>query len=134
MYSRRWCLLDGNYYEDGIDGKGATLVGEALQPSGGSGHAQGATENRFNFREAKIAFSATVDPYFDAHTYLAVDKDGNLDLEEAYLQTRSLPYGLRLKGGKFLSGFDYINRQHPHQWDFIDQNLAYLNLLGDHGL
>jgi hypothetical protein len=39
-----------------------------------------------------------------------------------------------VKGGKFLSDFGYINRQHPHQWDFVDQNLPYLNLLGPHGL
>ena len=79
-------------------------------------------------------FPATVDPYFDAVLYLAIDGDGNTELEEGYFQTRSLPYGLRVKGGKFLSDFGYINRQHPHQWDFVDQNLPYLNLLGDHGL
>jgi len=142
-------ILDGNYYHDGIDGEGATLVGEAFQPSGGAhdhghegddhggdedGHAHGLASNGFNFREAEIAFSATVDPYFDASLYLAVDGDGNVDLEEGYFQTRSLPYGLKVKGGKFLSDFGYINKQHPHQWDFVDQNLAYLNLLGDHGL
>jgi hypothetical protein len=137
-------ILDGNYYHDGIDGEGAALVGEAFQPSGGGhdhdhegeedGHAHGLTSNGFNFREAEIVFSATVDPYFDASLYLAVDGDGNVDLEEGWFQTRSLPYGLKVKGGKFLSDFGYINKQHPHQWDFVDQNLPYLNLLGDHGL
>ena len=139
-------ILDGNYYHDGIDGEGSVLVGEAFQPSlGGHGHgdehghgeeshAHGAADNGFNFREAEIAFSATVDPYFDAAMYLAVDGDGNVELEEGYFQTRSLPYGLKVKGGKFLSDFGYINKQHPHQWDFVDQNLPYLNLLGDHGL
>jgi len=144
-------ILDGNYYHDGSGGEGATLVGEAFTPGraahvhegeaesghshgGEDGHAHAATENGFNFREAEIAFSATVDPYFDAAMYLAVDGDGNVDLEEGYFQTRNLPYGLKVKGGKFLSDFGYINKQHPHQWDFVDQNLAYLNLLGDHGL
>jgi hypothetical protein len=87
-----------------------------------------------NFREAEIAFSATVDPYFDASLYLAIDGDGNVDLEEVWFQTRSLPYGLKIKGGNFLSDFGYINKHHPHQWDFVDQNLHYLNLLDDHGL
>ena len=136
-------ILDGNYYHDGIDGRGATLVGEAFRPGRtlhaheeetDSAHAHGMTGNGFNLRSAEIAFSATVDPYFDAFTYLAIDGDGNVDLEEAYFRTRSLPYGLKAKGGKFLSDFGYINRQHPHQWDFVDQNLPYLNLLGDHGL
>lgn len=137
-------FLDGNYYQDGIDGEGATLVGLAYQPSRGAdhghdheedgGHVHGLTENGFNLREAEIAFSATVDPYFDASLFLAIDGDGTVELEEGYFQTRSLPAGLRVKGGKFLSDFGYINRQHPHQWDFVDQNLPYLNLLGPHGL
>ena len=141
-------ILDGNYYQDGIDGDGSTLVGLAFQPSrpGGhghehegeevaaEGHAHGAANNGFNFREAEIALSATIDPYFDASLYLAVDGDGDVELEEGWLQTRGLPYGLRVKAGKFLSDFGYINKQHPHQWDFVDQNLPYLNLLGAHGL
>jgi hypothetical protein len=148
-------FLDGNYYHDTIDGEGGTLVGLAYQPSrlltdaghdhdyaedgqdqaeDSHLHAHGAPVNGFNFREAEIAFSGTVDPYFDAALYLSVDGDGDVELEEGYFQTRSLPAGLRIKGGKFLSDFGYINRQHPHQWDFVDQNLPYLNLLGSHGL
>lgn len=146
-------ILDGNYYQDDTkEGNGAALVGEAFQAGGGhghdhghdhgggddghdhGGHAHAVAENGFNFREAEISFSATVDPYFDAATYISIDGDGNVELEEAYFQTRSLPYGLRVKGGKFLSGFGYANSQHPHQWDFVDQNLPYLNLLGFHGL
>ncbi|BCU06881.1 TonB-dependent receptor [Allochromatium tepidum] len=139
-------ILNGNYYNDGVDGSGAALVGQTLQPSGGlahdhdhdqdadHGHSHGELNNGFNFSEAELSFSATVDPYFDAATYLAILGDGDVHLEEAWLQTRGLPHGLRVKAGKFLSDFGYANNQHPHAWDFVDQNLAYLNLLGDHGL
>lgn len=144
-------ILDGNYYQDDTeDGNGAALVGEAFQPGGGhghdhahgedghdhgdGGHAHAVAENGFNFREAELSFTATVDPYFDAAAYISIDGDGNVELEEAYFGTRSLPYGLKVKGGKFLSDFGYVNSQHPHQWDFVDQNLPYLNLLGFHGL
>ncbi len=136
-------ILDGNYYQDDADGAGAGWVGSAFQPSqpghghshdGGGGHAHAMAEQGFNFRGAEIAFTATVDPFFDAALYLGLDGDGNIDVEEAYLQTRALPAGLRLKAGKFLSDFGYTNKQHPHDWDFVDQNLPYLNLLGGHGL
>lgn len=137
-------ILDGNYYQDGIDGEGTDITANAFQPShthgneeeghDHGGHAHGSTEQGFNFREAEIVFSATVDPYFDAMAMLAITGDGDVDLEEAWFQTRSLPQGFKLKGGKFLSDFGYINRQHPHQWDFTDQTLVYENLLGDHGL
>jgi hypothetical protein len=131
-------ILNGNFYHDDVDGEGTEIVASALQPSiaahSHDEHAHGGVSNGFNFSEAELAFSAAVDPYFDGSVYLAIDGEGNLDLEEAWFQTRSLPWGLKLRGGKFFSDFGYINNQHPHQWDFTDQNLAYLNLLGDHGL
>ncbi len=140
-------ILDGNYYHDGIEGAGSALVGAAYQPSRlaphthgeeatgeHEAHSHGAAENGFNFREAELSFTATVDPYFDAALFVAIDGDGEWELEEGWFQTRGLPYGLRMKGGKLLSDFGYINKQHPHQWDFVDQNLPYLNLLGAHGL
>lgn len=144
-------ILDGNYYQDDAEaGDGAALVGEAFWPGrslahehgeegdghdhGDGGHVHNFAEPGFNFREAELSFTATVDPYFDAATYISIDEDGNVELEEAYFETRALPWGLKVKGGKFLSDFGYINRQHPHQWEFVDQNLPYLNLLGFHGL
>lgn len=128
-------ILDGNFYHDSLDGDGSRLVGNAFQPSQPpeTEHDHGGLDNGFNFREAELAFSATVDPYFDAGAYFSFEESG-VEIEEAWFETRSLPHGLKLKGGKFLSDFGYINRQHPHQWDFADQNLAHLNLLGDHGL
>jgi hypothetical protein len=133
-------ILDGNYYHDDVDGEGTELLGEAdgiSHAHGGGhdhGHSHGGAEQGFNFRSAELAFSASVDAYFDATALLAIDADGDADLEEAWLQTRSLPYGIKVKVGKFLSDVGYMNNQHPHYWDFTDQNLAYLNLLGDHGL
>lgn len=135
-------ILDGNYYHDDVNGEGTELLGMAdginhVHGHDGDhdhGHSHGGAEQGFNFRSAEIAFSASIDTYFDAAALLAIDSDGEVDLEEAWFQTRSLPYGLRVKAGKFLSDVGYMNNQHPHNWDFTDQNLAYLNLLGNHGL
>jgi hypothetical protein len=131
-------VLDGNYYHDGLGGDGARLIGEVAQPSrlahAGEDHEHGGGQtNGANLRTAEFAFSGAVDPYFDAAAFLAVEGD-EIHLEEAWLASRALPYGLRLKAGKFLSDIGYWNNKHEHQWDFADQNLAYLNLLGDHGL
>ena len=135
-------ILDGNYYHDNVDGEGTELLGMAdgiSHAHGGGhdhdhGHSHGGAEQGFNFRSAEIAFSASVDTYFDAAALLAIDSDGSVELEEAWFQTSSLPYGLKIKAGKFLSDIGYMNNQHPHNWDFTDQNLAYLNLFGGHGL
>jgi hypothetical protein len=96
-------------------------------------HAHGALAEGFTLRETELAFTASVDPYFDAFASLAIGEEG-IETEEVYAQTRRLPGGLQVRAGKFLSGIGYINRQHPHQWDFVDQNLAYVLLLGGHGL
>jgi hypothetical protein len=97
------------------------------------GHDHGAMAEGFNLREMELAFTASVDQYFDAVALLAVGEDG-IEAEEVYFQTRNLPGGLQVKGGKFLSGIGYANRQHPHQWEFVDQNLAYELVFGGHGL
>ena len=79
-------------------------------------------ERGFSLREAEITFSGSVDPYFDLWTILAIG-DGEIEIEEGYVQTRKFVPGLQVKAGKFFSGFGYVNRQHPHQWDFVEQAL-----------
>ena len=133
-------ILDGVYFNDSVDGEGLELLNEAEGINHAHGHSSedehehGSLDPGFNLRETEIVFSATVDAYFDAWVNAVIDGDGNTELEEAWFQTRSLPAGLKIKGGKFFSGIGYANEQHPHQWDFVDQNLPYLALLGDHGL
>jgi hypothetical protein len=60
---------------------------------------------------------------------LAISDDG-VSAEEAYLQTTSLPNGLRVKFGRYFSGIGYLNQQHAHTWDFVDAPLAYQAFLG----
>jgi hypothetical protein len=83
----------------------------------------------------ELVMSAVVDPYFDGKLTLTVGNDGGTELEEAWLQTRLLPAGLKLKMGKFLSGIGYTNSQHPHTWDFRRPEPGLrMGMLGDHGL
>lgn len=130
-------ILDGVYYRDNRKGRGPEML-EHLDGINHShehaGHEHGSLERGFNLRETELALSATVSPYFDASAKLSVSSTGGVELEEAYFDTRQLPYGLKLRGGKFQSAIGYLNEQHPHQWDFVDQNLAYRSLLGEHGL
>ncbi|MFP4131250.1 hypothetical protein [Thiohalospira sp.] len=135
-------ILDGVYYNDSADGEGSDLVGEVdgihaahgHDHDHGHAHDHGGPARGFSLRETEVALSGSIDPYFDAFTYLTVSEGGGVELEEAYLTTRRLPAGLTVKAGRFLSDFGYHNGKHPHQWDFVDQNLAYGNLLGGHGI
>src|SRR6185295_19309916 len=68
----------------------------------------------------------------------SLGNDDSAALEEAYIRTTALPYGLTLKAGRFLSGIGYLNERHAHDWSFEDAPLpyrAFLNTqLGDDGV
>jgi hypothetical protein len=129
-------ILDGNLYHDNQRGRGGELMEDMAGISHGvaTGPAEAGLQNGFNLGESELVMSAIVDPYFDGQVTLAVGAEGDVGLEESWLQTRRLPAGLKVKMGKFLSGIGYQNSKHKHAWDFADQNLAYSGLLGGEGL
>lgn len=92
----------------------------------------------FNARNAEIALDGAVDPYFEgfANIVLKLDNDNEteIELEEAYLQTTSLPLSLQVRAGQFFAPFGRINPTHPHAWDFTDAPLVHGRLLGPDGL
>jgi len=137
-------IPDIAYYGDDQRGQGLDIVagadGFAHQgdPEATShGHGHGALDRGFNLREMELALSGSADPYFDVWATVAVGED-TIEAEEIYVQTRSLLPGLQLRVGRFFSGVGHVNRQHPHQWDFVDQALPYRAIfggnLGDVGL
>jgi len=125
-------IFDGLFYRDDVDGMGTEFLSEAdgFHLHGGEeGHSHGTEEEGFSIRETELTFSGTVDPYFDLWAIFAVSAEG-IETEEVYAQTRKLLPGLQLKAGKFYSGIGFINQQHPHQWDFVDQALPYELIFG----
>ncbi len=134
-------ILDGGFYRDNVRGEAFEIIEEADGFSRGhshhghkdSDHEHGHLDQGFNLREVELAISATVDPYFDAFTMIAFSSD-EVELEEAYGVTRSLPAGLRLKFGRFLSDVGYINKHHPHAWHFAYRPLMNQLLFGSEGL
>ncbi len=94
------------------------------------GHDHGSPRG-FSIDHTELAMSANVDQLFKAYANLAL-VDESVEVEEAWFQTLGLGKGLTLKGGRFLSAAGYQNEQHPHAWDFADNNLAYKALFGGH--
>jgi len=92
----------------------------------------------FNARNAEIALDGAVDPYFEGFANIVLklnnDNETEIELEEAFMQTTDLPWGLQLKGGQFFAAFGRINPMHPHAWDFADDPLVNGRLLGSDGL
>src|SRR5216117_1743462 len=92
----------------------------------------------FNARNIELALDGAVDPYFEgfANIVFKLDNDNETDVEveEAFMQTTSLPFNLQLKAGQFFAAFGRLNPVHPHAWEFVDTSLVNGLFLGPDGL
>ncbi len=92
----------------------------------------------FNARNLELALDGAVDPYFEGFANIVFklnnDNETELEVEEAFMQTTDLPWGLQVKGGQFFAAFGRINPTHPHTWDFVDDPIVHGRLLGSDGL
>lgn len=123
-------ILSGTYGSVQQD-PATPATGFAMNPN--PAHEQG-----FNLGESEMGISANIDPQFRGVATLALDPAGGVSVENAYVQTTSLGDGLKLKFGRYFSGLGYLNEQHAHAWDFVDQPLVYAalweNQLGEDGV
>ncbi|MDD2701500.1 MAG: hypothetical protein PHH36_09705 [Sideroxydans sp.] len=123
-------ILSGTYASLQQD-PATPATGFAMNPN--PGHEQG-----FNIGESEMGISANIDPQFRGTATLALDPAGGVSVENAYVQSSSLGDGFNLKFGRFFSGLGYLNEQHAHAWDFVDQPLVYAalweNQLGEDGV
>jgi hypothetical protein len=87
----------------------------------------------FNLNYAEVAMHSAVDPYFEAFAMFHLHPDA-FEIGEAYVQTTSLPYSLKIKAGKFKSSFGRINSKHQHSWHFDSQPIIYKSLFGPDGI
>ncbi len=92
----------------------------------------------FNLRNQELALSGAVDPYFEGFANIVFKLDNfnetETEVEEAFLQTTSLPAGLQARVGQYFAPFGRINPTHPHTWDFADAPLVIGRFLGPDGL
>ncbi|MGZ8852769.1 MAG: PspA/IM30 family protein, partial [Thermoanaerobaculia bacterium] len=119
---------------------GLLAVGTSTTPNVGAleigGHDP--AQRGFTVQNVETVFEGAVDPYFrgQANVVLQITPDGGtqVELEEVYATTTSLPKGLQVKAGQFFTEFGRLNPQHPHSWDFVDQPLVNGRFFGPDGL
>jgi hypothetical protein len=93
--------------------------------------------NGFNLQNVELHLQGAVDPYFqmDANIVTFIEKgETKVELEEAYGTSLALPANLQVVAGQYFTRFGRHNRQHPHQWDFVDQPVVLGRLFGPDGL
>lgn len=115
---------------------GSSVDNDALE--GLQAGAHDPNQNGFTVQNVELSIGGTVGPYFDAQANIIfqIDADGEtvVELEEAFFTTRSLPWGLQVKGGQYFTEFGRQNPQHPHTWSFVDQPVVLSRFFGGDGL
>jgi len=119
-------ILSGMYTRTSRDPSSYRITGFSLPADGEVGPGT----RGLSLAESELGLSASIDPWLRGALNLALAPDNSVSVEEAYVQTTSLGQGFGLKAGRFLSGVGYLNAQHAHAWDFVDNPLAYQALLG----
>lgn len=119
-------ILSGGYTRTSRDPASYNMTGFQL-PKGSNA---GPGSRGFGLAESELGLAANIDPWLRGTANISLHPDDTVSVEEAYVQTTSLSHGLSLKAGRFFSGVGYLNSQHAHTWDFVDNPLAYQALLG----
>lgn len=115
-------VLQGTY------GSYASAAGNRQIPGFMLGPDAGLAPQGFALSESELDLESNIDNLFHGFAAITFHDDhgqGSAGVELAYLDTLTMPDGLRLRAGKFYSDFGYQNSRHSHVWDFVDQPLAY---------
>jgi hypothetical protein len=97
----------------------------------------------FTLQQVELGFKGAVDPYLTGEAYLVffLDSEGEsrFELEEAFLTTIGLPFGLdawglQLEAGLMFTEFGRLNPTHPHAWNWQDQAFVLTRFFGGDGI
>jgi hypothetical protein len=86
-------------------------------------------------RSVELNVAASVDPFAKGYIVANASADSatgeaNLGIEEAALQTTSLPWNLELKAGRFFGEFGRLSYIHDHELPFVNRPLVLDRYVG----
>ncbi|MEI7729981.1 MAG: hypothetical protein WCO56_10445 [Verrucomicrobiota bacterium] len=146
LWEKKGALTDGIRVQSGRAYMDIGLVGDLVMGISTAkdieGHLQqdghDPSQRGFTLQGLEANFTGAVDPYFRGNANVAFQinsaGDSALELEEAWLETTSLPGNLQLRLGQYLTDFGRANTTHPHTWSFVDSPLVSARLLGPDGV
>ena len=88
-----------------------------------------------NLRSAELDLAASVGPFAKAYAVLNASADpvtgeASVEVEEAAIQTTSLPWNLELKAGRFFAEFGRLSYIHEHELPWVNRPLALEEYIG----
>ena len=115
------------------------LVGETIFGYRSKGSTETGSDRPGGFdvfqRSIELNAAAAVDPFAKAYAVLNASVDpvtgeATLNVEEAALQTTSLPWNMELKAGRFFGEFGRLGYIHDHELPFVNRPLALAQYIG----
>jgi hypothetical protein len=121
-------ILNGSYSHHSLDPASYVRAGFPL-----AGEA-GPSANGFSLGESEVSLASNIDDKFYGQlTLTAESEDGedHIGVEEAFIDTTSLPANFSIRAGRFYSNIGYLNSHHAHTDSFFDRPLPYQAFLGN---
>ncbi len=115
------------------------LVGESILSYRSKGSNQTGSDRPggfdFNQRSVELNLAGSVDPFARGYAVINASADpvtgeAKATVEEAAIQTTSLPWNLTLKGGRFFGEFGRLSYIHDHELPFVNRPLVLDNYIG----
>jgi hypothetical protein len=115
------------------------FVGETLFSYRSRGSEQTGSDRPGGFdvfqRSVELNAAASVDPFASAYIVANASADAQtgealFGIEEAALQTTSLPWNLQLKAGRFFGEFGHLSYIHDHELPFVNRPVALDQYVG----
>lgn len=120
-------VLSGSYNAYSRNPDDSVVSGFAL------GDEAGPPNEGFSLGESELTFSANIDTMLYGSMTTALEDDAGdteVSLEEAFIETLSLPFSARVKAGRMFPVLGYLNEIHSHADAFVDRPLPYHAFLG----
>lgn len=89
---------------------------------------------RLGVREVEVAIQAAVDPFFRGDVFLGFSDAEGASIEQAWLTTSALPWGLEVRLGRMLLPVGKENTTHRHDLHTIEYPYVLQRFLGEEGL
>ena len=70
---------------------------------------------------------------WDAEAHIVYSED-EVEVEEAFITSNEMPYGLELKIGYYFTEFGLMNKEHLHNWIWVDQPIVVSRMFGGEGM
>lgn len=83
----------------------------------------------FQFRTAELSIEAPVDPYLKGWAVINASNAG-VEVEEAALETTSLPFNLTARGGRLFASFGRLAHFHDHELPVVARPLSLDSYVG----